>query len=91
MIQHQITLIPDVIEDDSGNIRNLKEELLEVSARVINAAGTLLLNHRRKDFEFLFAIYNHFIAPDHKPEKMTCQYCRMKVLNFYKSYVNAKT
>ena len=89
-MNYQISLIPDTAEEDNGGIRNLKEEILEVAKRVIDAAGKLLLNHFRKDFDFLFEIYNYFIAPDHKPEKPTCSNCRMKVLNFFKAYVEAK-
>lgn len=89
-MNYQITLIPDTAEEDNGSIRNLKQEILEVAKRVIDAAGKLLLNHFRKDFQFLFDIYNYFIAPDHKQEKPTCSYCRMKVLNFFKEYVEAK-
>jgi len=89
-MNYQISLIPDTAEEDNGSIRNLKAEILEVSKRVIDASGKLLLNHYRKDFQFLFDIYNYFIAPDHKPEKTTCSYCRMKVLNFFKVYVQTK-
>ena len=89
-MNYQISLIPDAAEEDNGSIRDLKAEILEVSKRVIDASGKLLLNHYRKDFQFLFDIYNYFIAPDHKPEKTTCSYCRMKVLNFFKVYVQTK-
>ena len=89
-MNYQISLIPDTAKEDNGGIRDLKAEILEVAKRVIDAAGKLLLNHFRKDFQFLFDIYNYFVAPDHKPEDRTCSNCRMKVLNFFKAYVEAK-
>lgn len=87
---HQISLIPDVVEDDDGIVRNLKEELLEVIPRVITAAKTMQMNYYKKDLEFLFDIYNLFISPKHNPQKTTCNNCRLKVIHFFTAYETTK-
>ena len=88
--RHQITLIPDsVIDEATGQQRSLKDELLEVIPRVLEAARTMNLNNYRIDLKFLFDVYNTFIA-GHRKEKVTCNNCRLKVVAFFTAYEQTK-
>ena len=43
------------------------------------------------DLQFLFQVYNRYIAPASEPENINCGGCRTKVIGKLRQYVNAWT
>lgn len=42
----------------------------------------------RKDLEFLFTVYNRYVAPKGEPEDVNCAGCRSKVIGKMRQYAN---
>lgn len=42
----------------------------------------------RRDIEFLFTVYNRYVAPKGEPEDVNCGGCRTKVIGKMRLYAN---
>ena len=46
------------------------------------------LSWDRQDLEFLFTVYNRYVAPKGEPEDVNCGGCRTKVIGKMRQYAN---
>jgi hypothetical protein len=46
------------------------------------------LSWDRQDLEFLFTVYNRYVAPKGEPEDVNCAGCRTKVIGKMRQYAN---
>lgn len=69
---------------------NIPQEVRpDVITAVERNAGALSWNPQ--DLQFLFTVYNRYIAPAGEPENMNCGGCRTKVIGKMRQYVRAWT
>jgi len=57
-----------------------QEEVIKVVDRVL----ANLINPSLKHMQYLFEVYNEYIAPAHRPEDITCGECRAKVVGQFR-------
>ncbi len=64
----------------------VRPHILEALQR--NAA---VLSWDRQDLEYLFTVYNRYVAPQREPEDIGCGGCRTKVIGKMKQYAQIWT
>ena len=71
-LQHGARSIPEAIRGDV------------IHAVERNAAA---LSWNRQDIEYIFEVYNRYVAPKSEPEDPNCAGCRTKVIGKMRQYV----
>jgi hypothetical protein len=46
------------------------------------------MDFNQVDMDYLFEVYNRYLAPADEPERITCPGCRTKVVGWFRSAVN---
>jgi len=59
----------------------IRGDVIEVVER-----NAQLLAWDRQDLEYIFTVYNRYVAPKGEPESITCGGCRTKVIGKIKQY-----